>query len=47
MPLLGYFEPWDQQRFHPDEPFIARVQWRNAFKSYRANRAHFQHNLGV
>jgi hypothetical protein len=46
-PLLGYFEPWDQQRFHPDEPFIARVQWRDAFRSYRANRAHFQHNVGV
>jgi hypothetical protein len=46
-PLLGYFEPWDQQRFHPDEPFISRVQWRNAFRSYRANQAHFQHNLGV
>ena len=46
-PLLGYFEPWNQQRFHPDEPFISRVQWRNAYKSYRANEAHFQHNLGV
>ncbi len=46
-PLLGYFEPWNQQRFHPDEPFIDRVQWRNAYKSYRANEAHFQHNLGV
>lgn len=46
-PLLGYFEPWNQQRFHPDEPYIARVQWRNAYKSYRANEAHFQHNLGV
>jgi Peptidase_C39 like family len=46
-PLLGYFEPWNQQRFHPDEPFIPRVQWRNAYKSYRANQAHFQHNLGV
>ncbi len=46
-PLLGYFEPWDQQRFHPDEPFIDRVQWRNAYQSYRANRAHFQHDLGV
>ncbi len=46
-PLLGYFEPWNQQRFHPDEPFIDRVQWRNAFKSYRANEAHFQHNVGV
>lgn len=46
-PLLGYFEPWDQQRFHPDEPFIDRVQWRNAYYSYRANKAHFQHDLGV
>ncbi|HEX3222552.1 MAG TPA: C39 family peptidase [Nocardioides sp.] len=46
-PLLGYFEPWNQQRFYPDEPYIARVQWRNAYRSYRANRAHFQHNLGV
>jgi hypothetical protein len=47
MPLLGYFEPWNQQRFHPDEPFIDRVQWRDAYKSYRANEAHFQHNVGV
>jgi hypothetical protein len=46
-PLLGYFEPWNQQRFHPDEPYIDRVQWRDAYKSYRANQAHFQHNLGV
>jgi hypothetical protein len=46
-PLLGYFEPWNQQRFHPDEPYISRVQWRNAYKSYRANEAHFQHNVGV
>ena len=46
-PLLGYFEPWDQQRFHPDEPYIPRIQWRNAYKSYRANEAHFQHNVGV
>jgi hypothetical protein len=46
-PLLGYFEPWNQQRFHPDEPYISRVQWRDAYKSYRANEAHFQHNIGV
>jgi hypothetical protein len=45
--LLGYFEPWDQQRFDPSEPYISRVQWRHAYKSYRANRAHFQHNIGV
>jgi hypothetical protein len=46
-PLLGYFEPWNQQRFHPDEPFIDRVQWRDAYRSYRANEAHFQHDIGV
>jgi len=45
--MVGYFEPWNQQRFHPDEPYIARVQWRSAYKSYRANLAHFQHNIGV
>ena len=45
--LLGYFEPWNQQRFDPSEPYIARVQWRNASRSYRANEAHFQHNIGV
>ena len=44
---LGYFEPWNQQRFDPSEPYIARVQWRNAYRSYRANEAHFQHNVGV
>jgi len=44
---LGFFEPWNQQRFDPSEPFISRVQWRSAYKSYRANQAHFQHNVGV
>jgi hypothetical protein len=44
---IGYFEPWNQQRFDPSEPYIARVQWRDAYKSYRANQAHFQHNIGV
>ncbi|MFC4784526.1 C39 family peptidase [Nocardioides sp. MAHUQ-72] len=44
---IGYFEPWNQQRFDPSEPYIARVQWRSAYKSYRANLAHFQHNIGV
>ncbi|GAB3197817.1 hypothetical protein GCM10027062_10460 [Nocardioides hungaricus] len=44
---LGYFEPWNQQRFDPSEPYIARVQWRDAYRSYRANQAHFQHNVGV
>ncbi|CAB4693188.1 MAG: hypothetical protein F2667_02835 [Actinobacteria bacterium] len=45
--LLGYFEPWNQQRFDPSEPYISRVQWRPAYKSFRANQAHFQHNIGV
>ena len=45
--LISYFEPWNQQRFDPSEPYIARVQWRSAYKSYRGNLAHFQHNLGV
>lgn len=45
--LLGYFEPWNQQRFDPSEPFISRVQWRNAYKSYRGNQAHYAHNVGV
>jgi len=45
--LVGYFEPWNQQRFDPSEPYIKRVQWRSAYRSYRANQAHFQHNLGV
>lgn len=44
---ISYFEPWNQQRFDPSEPFIKRVQWRSAYASYRANRAHFQQNLGV
>jgi hypothetical protein len=44
---LGYFEPWNQQRFDPSEPYISRVQWRRAYRSYRANEAHFGHNVGV
>jgi hypothetical protein len=46
-PRIGYFEPWDQSRFDPSEPFIPRVQWRNAYRAYRANQDHFQHNVGV
>lgn len=45
--LIGYFEPWNQQRFDPSEPYIARVQWRSAYRSYLANKAHFQHDIGV
>jgi hypothetical protein len=45
--LIGYFEPWNQQRFDPSEPYIARVQWRRAYNSYRANQAHPHQNIGV
>lgn len=45
--MIYYFEPWNQRRFDPSEPFIPRTQRRSAYKSYRANQAHFQHNLGV
>lgn len=44
---VGYFEPWNQQRFDRSEPFIARVQWRSSYRSYRANLAHPQQNIGV
>ena len=45
--LVSIFEPWNQQRFDPSEPYIKRIQWYNAYKQYRANLAHFQHNIGV
>ena len=45
--FVGYFEPWNQQRFDPSEPYIARVQWRRAYQSYRANQAHPHQNIGV
>lgn len=45
--LISFFEPWNQQRFDPSEPYISRVQWRSAYKSYRGNLAHPQHNIGV
>ncbi|KQY57132.1 MULTISPECIES: C39 family peptidase [unclassified Nocardioides] len=45
--LLKYFEPWNQQRFDPSEPFISRNQTRYAYRSYRANLAHSMHNIGV
>lgn len=44
---VSFFEPWNQQRFDPSEPFIERVQLRSAYKSYRANQEHFLHNMGV
>jgi hypothetical protein len=45
--LIGYFEPWNQQRFHPDEPYISRLQWRQSYRTFRATLAHYQHNVGV
>ena len=45
--LIGYYEPWNQQRFDPSEPYIARVQWRRAYNSFRANKAHPHQNIGV
>jgi hypothetical protein len=45
--MISYFEPWNQQRFDPSEPFIKRVQWQKAYRSYRANLAHPYHNIGV
>jgi hypothetical protein len=45
--LLRFFEPWNQQRFDPSEPYIDRRQLRSAYRSYRANQEHFQHNIGV
>jgi hypothetical protein len=44
---VGFFEPWNQQRFDPSEPYIDRVQWRSAYRSYRANLAHPHQNIGV
>ena len=44
---ISFFEPWNQQAFDPSEPFVERVQWRNAYRSYRANLTHFQQNIGV
>jgi hypothetical protein len=44
---ISYFEPWNQQRFDPSEPYIHRVQWRSAYKSFRANKAHPHQNIGV
>ncbi|HVX53025.1 C39 family peptidase [Nocardioides sp.] len=45
--MVGYFEPWNQQRFHPSEPFIARVQWAPASRELAAIKANSLHNIGV
>lgn len=44
---LGYYEPYNPQRFYPNQAFVKRKQWRWAKNSYWANQAHFQHNIGV
>lgn len=44
---IGYFEPWNQQRFDSSEPYIARRQWHRAYYSYQANQAHPAQNLGL
>ena len=45
--VIRYFEPWNQQRFDRSEPYIERRQQRSAYRAYRANQEHFQHNIGV
>ena len=44
---IGFFEPWNQQAFDPSSPFIDRVQWRSAYRCFRANKAHPMQNIGV
>ena len=46
-PLLGYFEPWNQQRFDPYEPFIAARAVAQRLQVLPREPGHFQHNLGV
>ena len=44
---IGYFEPWNPQRFHPSVPFVSRVQWLPADKVLAANKANSLHNIGL
>jgi hypothetical protein len=44
---IGYFEPWNQQRFHPSEPYISRVQWLPADRELGAIKSNAFHNIGV
>ena len=44
---IGFFEPWNQQSFDPGSPYVERVQWRSAYRSFRANRAHPMQNIGL
>lgn len=45
--VIGYFEPWNQQRFDPSEPYIKRLQNRKMILSYRANQAHSYPTMGL
>ena len=44
---IGYYEPWNQQRFHPSEPFIKRVQWLPASRMLGAIKSNAFHDVGV
>lgn len=44
---LLYYEPFNPRRFNPERRFVARKQKRIATSSFKANKAHFQHNIGV
>ena len=44
---LGFFEPWNQQAFDPGSPYVERVQWRSAYRSFRAHQAHPMQNIGL
>ena len=44
---VGYYEPWNQQRFHPSEPFIKRVQWLPASRMLGAVKSNAFHDIGV
>lgn len=43
----NYFEPFNQQRFDPQERFIGRNQERNMVNSYRANLDHAIPTIGL
>jgi hypothetical protein len=44
---IGYYEPWNQKRFHPSEPYISRVQWLPVDRELSAIKANAFHNIGL
>jgi len=44
---IGYFEPWNPQRFHPYVPYVSRVQWLPVSNVLAANKANSLHNIGL